>query len=79
MRRKIKFSQDFYLTSQINIILYWVLTMEPSTSIDLELVVMLLHKVEKNENMLLEQIVATSYLSWMRKEYFIPDVPPSYI
>lgn len=51
-----KFSRDFYLTSQINIILYWVLTMELSTLIDLELVIMLLQQVvEKNKSMLLNK------------------------
>lgn len=51
--KKNKFSQDFYLTSQINIILYWVLAMELSTFIDLELFIMLLQQVvKKNKSML---------------------------
>lgn len=55
-KQKIKFSQDFYLMCQINIIFYWVLTMEPSTLIDLELVIMLLQQVvEKNKSMLLNK------------------------
>lgn len=53
---KIKFARDFYLTSQINIILYWVLMRELSTLIDLKLVIMLLQQVvEKNKSMLLNK------------------------
>lgn len=83
--RKIKFSQDFYLTSQINIILYWLLTMELSTLIDLEVVIMLLQQVvekKKNKSMMLNKrssFVGTSHLNWMRKEYFIPGITCSYI
>lgn len=51
-----KNSQDFYLISQINIILYWVLAMELSTLIDFELFIMLLQQVvEKNKSLLLKK------------------------
>lgn len=54
--QKIKFLQDFYLTCWINIIFYRVLTMELSTSIDSELVIMLLQQVvEKSKSMLLNK------------------------
>lgn len=50
---KSKFPQDFYLTSQINIILYWVLAMELSALIDLELFITILQQVvEKKKSML---------------------------
>lgn len=55
-KKKKKETQDFYLISQINIFSYWVLAVELTTWIDLELFIMLLQQVvDKNKSMLLNK------------------------